>query len=696
MAQRLSIGERIVADGLRVQALLKHARLVGGVYTMGFENCLVLTNDLWKHEAGGIPQHCFLLATAMDPGTAPEVVEDEEVVLLRVVGPAPLPDETELVAVRVEAMRDIVTAGGTEASAAPGAILDVLTRNEIQFSALSAKILGTFYESEVGDRPLLRFGSDIETFYSASRYKVYKPHGESLSIVASYPEMTLQEAEEFVESGTEPARVRIGTVRYTSSERSRQRDAGTGITTAVPVAVNIEDFIAMKTAVFGMTRMGKSNAMKTLATAIFDHSQRTGRKIGQLLFDPAGEYANINVQDQTALSQIGSEYVTIFRFGASEGEPGVKPLSTNFFSDETIGVTWEIITAGLSHHTSNYVRAFLAANVIGPKQRTADNWSDWERARRRRAALYATLLKAGFRAPGKWSVTFGANKDVVQAVNEVLEEGGRDRVQSRDRALRLDAENLEGWMEALVGARGAGADLGDWIDADMETVLTMFRGSVGSGYILLAPLRVFHAPTSTRDYAEQVLDELVEGRIVIVDLSMGGENVLKYISERIMMHILTDAARRFAEGQNPHDLQILLEEAHYLFNRDRFMKATEADPYVRLAKEAAKFKIGLIYATQEVTSVDPIILSNTSNWVVTHLNNRAEVRELSKYYEFADFEELIMRAEDVGFARLKTRSGRYIVPVQIDKFSHEMIDDARLAAAAAGEYRERGEHAVPD
>ena len=695
MAQRLSIGERIVADGLRVQALLKHATLVGGVYTMGFETCLVLTNDLWKHEAGGIPQHCFLLATAMDPGTAPEVVEDEEVVLLRVVGPAPLPDETELVAVRVEAMRDIVTAGGAQASTAPGAILDVLTRNEIQFSALSAKVMGTFYESGVGDRPLLRFGSDIETFYSASRYKVYKPHGESLSIVASYPEMTVQEAQEFMESGREPARVRIGTVRYTSSERRRQRDAGSRITTAVPVTVNIEDFIAMKTAVFGMTRMGKSNAMKTLATAIFDHSQRTGRKIGQLLFDPAGEYANINVQDKTALSQIGSEYVAIFRFGASEGEPGVKPLSTNFFSDDTIGVTWEIITAGLSHHTSNYVRAFLAANVIGPEQRE-DDWSEWERARRRRAALYATLLKARFRAPTGWSVRFAANQDVVRAVNNVLHEEARDPVEPQGGALRLDAENLEAWMEALVEARDAGTVPADWIDADMEAVLTMFRGSVGSGYRLLAPLRVFHAPSATKDYAEQVLDELIKGRIVIVDLSMGGENVLKYISERIILHIVTDAARRFAEGLAPHDLQIFLEEAHYLLNRDRFMKATEVDPYVRLAKEAAKFKIGLIYATQEVTSVDPIILSNTSNWIVTHLNNRVEVRELSKYYEFADFEELTMRAEDVGFARLKTRSGRFIVPTQIDKFSHDMIEAAGLAAHAAAEYREQADHALPD
>ena len=89
-----SLGSRIVAADMRIQRLLTESAIVGGIYTMGYDECLVLTNDLWKREAGGVPQHCFLLASAFTPGEAPEA-EDEEVILLRVVGPATLPTESQ-------------------------------------------------------------------------------------------------------------------------------------------------------------------------------------------------------------------------------------------------------------------------------------------------------------------------------------------------------------------------------------------------------------------------------------------------------------------------------------------------------------------------------------------------------------------------------------------------------------------------
>jgi len=682
MAIRPTLGEQLITANLRLHSLLAQSTLVGGIYTMGYADCLVLTNDIWKHGAGGIPQHCFLLATAFLPGQAPHA-DEEEIILLRVAGPAQLPAEDELVAIRAEAMREIVTTTGRASAAEPAAIVDVLTRNEMQFSALKAKVLGTFFETDVNGSALLSFGSDIESYHSASRYRVYKPFGASLAAIASYPEVTREEELRRQEAGTEPQRVRIGTIRYTSTPRRGIAAPDQEAPSAVPVRVNIEDFIALKTAIFGMTRLGKSNTMKIIATAVFEHSMLSHEPIGQLLFDPAGEYANVNVQDQTALSQIGPDYVTVFRYGARPDEPGLRPLSLNFYSDETIEVGWSVICSGLAWRApqAGYIRDFLAADVVGPE--TDEDRSEWTRARQRRAALFATLRKAGFQPPRDLRVRLAAGQEVREAVNGKLRDAGRTPVEGdRHGVISLDREYLLHWFEALNQARSDPHFPADWVDTRMASILAMLEAAGIRGYRELQTFLVFHSPHRRTDYAQEILDELVAGKIVIVDLSRGTETVLQYASERIVNHILIDSAARFAAGQEPRRIQIYIEEAHRLFGRDRMKMPDEADPYVRLAKEAAKFKIGLVYATQEVSSVDPVILSNTSNWVVTHLNNHAEVRELSKYYDFEDFAQLTLQAEDVGFVRLKTKSGRYIVPTQVDLFDPERIQRARRVAIA--------------
>ena len=90
----------------------------------------------------------------------------------------------------------------------------------------------------------------------------------------------------------------------------------------------------------------------------------------------------------------------------------------------------------------------------------------------------------------------------------------------------------------------------------------------------------------------------------------------------------------------------MIEEAHNLFSSEKYKN--ELDVWVRLAKEASKLKIGMLYATQEVTGVDHQVLANTKNWVVAHLNNSREVNELGKFYDFKAFGDAIISDEDIG------------------------------------------------
>lgn len=244
------------------------------------------------------------------------------------------------------------------------------------------------------------------------------------------------------------------------------------------------------------------------------------------------------------------------------------------------------------------------------------------------------------------------------------------------------AEALVDWLVAKKEAGDASAT--EWLeDNSIEAILALYNPT-GSrlGWRWLQQLRPFHSPRAVEDYSDRIYRDLVDGKVVIVDLSRGTEQVLQLLSERIINYLLAQATERFTSGREPHSMQIVMEEAHRLFDRKAY-DSDSPNPYVRLAKEAAKLKIGLIYATQEVTAVAPAVLANTSNWIVAHLNNTKEISTLSRYYDFKSFEASILSSEDRGFVRIKTRSGKFIVPVQVSKFDRQMINEARADAGLA-------------
>src|SRR5206468_4412906 len=124
------------------------------------------------------------------------------------------------------------------------------------------------------------------------------------------------------------------------------------------------------------------------------------------------------------------------------------------------------------------------------------------------------------------------------------------------------------------------------------------------------------------------------GQIVIVDLSQGEESTQRLYSERICRSIFNDCLNRFIHAVPNNFIQFYFEEAHNLFPKKDDKDLSQI--YNRLAKEGAKLSIGIIYATQEVSSISSNILKNTQNWFVAHLNNTDELKEIEKYYDYED------------------------------------------------------------
>ncbi len=639
--------------------LIQTENFVGWTYAIDYEHAHVMTNDLWKFQALGIPNNCFLLAATFNPDEMSNVSDDErEVILLRVVGSARLPQDDDLVRTKIQFFQERKQVFPDE-----GRDIDDITLNQLQFGGLKCRVLGTFFTAD----DELWLGSDLESFATAARLNVYRPHGDTLERIVNYVDphrrRSMQEEAARLGLGAAIQPFRIGTVRYTSTDRLHRRDPRAEI---VPVLVQPSDFLARRTAVLGMTRTGKSNMIKQMVAVVKRVAGESGARIGQIIYDINGEYANANQQDRGAIADIYPADTVRYRMLEA---PGFEELRTNFYEqlNEGFGIIQRELEAA-NRVTTDYVRAFVNLSLDQPDQRERGDYVRWQV----RVAAYKTLLyAAGFPPPANHRVFFSANQQVRSAVDGQAGQTFDDP----SRGLSL-ADSLE-WFKALrevnlrapiMSSSGSGKP---WVDDTLQTLIDMIaqRGAGGfiSGHRILADALKYHSPRRTTEVADEIYGHLVDGRIVILDLSVGDARIREKVSTQIAAKIFQNSMNVFVKGRTPANIVVYIEEAHNLIGRS--MDLTETWP--RMAKEGAKYRIALVYATQEVSSMHPNILANTENWFITHLNNIKEIKELAQFYDFADFGQSLIRAQDVGFARVKTLSSPFVIPAQIDKFDPE-------------------------
>lgn len=605
----------------------KDENFVGHLYDLNYDMANVIINDQHKIDVKGVPQGCFLMAFYNN-----EIIKNRtEGILLRAIGTADIPQKKEI----IESMTDSYM---SQQEARRDIEPDVYTKNFYQWNGLSCRVLGTFFFDK---NKKLCFGTDMENFIAAHNYKVYKPRKNEIDII-------INENADFKDS---EAREKFGTLRYSSSN-SYDED-GEYVS---EVYLRTNDIIARRSAFFGMTRMGKSNTIKIIISAIesLNKSKSQNEKIGQIIFDINGEYTFSNEQDKGSIYEKFKDNVLRFSTSLKKTEQysDVKVVQYNFYNDETLEESFNLLCDELLLiKTADYFKDFRSIDIT---QESEDR--EEQSAINRKRAIYKCILKrAGFEQRDDYKLKFyrftleNKEQDKIDKENNKPHEG----ISIKDACKYFDNVDL------------SKTDKKYQDDKQYAALLKVFQAKSVSGYKALMDLKSLHSLEGGNDYKKDIDSALREEKIILVDLSTAStETQQKYI-DRLCSYIFAKSMEKFTNEETPDYIQMYFEEAHNIFPKD---DKDLTNIYNRLAKESAKLKIGISYSTQEVSSVAPSILKNTQNWFISHLNNKDEVKTLEKYYDFADFSQSIIRNSDIGFARVKLFSNNFIIPVQIDKF----------------------------
>lgn len=673
--------------------LIQENQYIGELYSINYETAKIQIHDSDRQKVGGIPSLSFLIASRIEPN-ADKIDyknEDTSLILLRVMDAAQLPNNSEAERIRVETAQRVSGETGKHWDSQDA--MDSKTKVYLGYAAIECRIIGTFFldlndTQNENSRLDLKFGCDISNYYPNRGLKVYKPSGEALKMIVNYLDPSTEE--KYRKTYNNVSRVQLGNIRYASTNRRYQN------IDTVPVSIFPNDLLAQKSAIFGMTRTGKSNTLKIIAKSVYElrypqSTNDTPLKIGQIILDPNGEYANENVQDNnSALKNIWQlrngvrkeDEVVTYGITTHPNDPDRRLMLLNFYLDNNLQIGKDIINSLLSEETSAYFNNFIQVS-FGEVPDTSDR-SASTRHNRRILAYRSVLFRAGFTPPQNIKpFTKGLfNKELISALRNSESDNAADyqsaatifsnlnptwgqladAFQNLDKFIRDKRSGYTDFESAYVNRPNRSGER--WADEDFKKIIGIFQYPNGTRKIGQA--RVQHTETTNTDYAEDVYNDLVAGKLVIIDQSSGEPDINKSSAERIMWTIFRKNQEAFRRGDQPCKIIMYVEEAHNILPSGSDLDLQNV--WVRTAKEGAKYNIGLVYSTQEVSSIQKNVLKNTANWFIGHLNNTDETKELCKYYDFVDFEKSIRRTQDKGFLRVKTLSNYFVIPVQVKLF----------------------------
>lgn len=622
-------------------------RFVGYVLDLNYDTITIITSDPFKMAVGGVPRNSLLIMT---PAVQEKIVTPH-FTLLRVLDAAPTPLSKDTQQTYFELQKKSMPE------------LDIFTQSELQWGALNTGVLGMFYPHPE-KQDAVEFSGDMNNFVSAHKYRVYAPDDAILNLVIN----TLVATDN---------RFQIGNLRLTECRLPLPDKTLPN----VPVFVSPKDFLASRTAMFGKTRLGKSNVVKLIAQSIIDATKASKEfSAGQLVFDINGEYANDNPQDgNLSLRKVNEEACEVYALQKKDETPS-KPLKLNFYEQPNSALAvLESLLAQDNRGKANYVRSFMSVSLSDLDEIDAMNdEGDKNRAIRKIQLFWAILKKAGFEVnpdtlvqilpKGTSASKFDAGFSDTLRLNaySLAERAVPNHIRNIDEMV-TDFEVMAKFRQAKPEDKSlissSKKPIFDPDDIAMLDFLSPKGG--GSGVSIIQPYRNYH-DSKADNFVKNILDSLDKSKTVILDLGNAHPTLLTYFSDLLSKAVFSHQVNKFSNNKlGKHFIQVYFEEAHNLFPRNNDVTTI----YSRFAKEGAKYHIGVVYSTQSPSTINNDLLAQTENFFIAHMSSQDETNALAKMnFAYESMKEDILRAKTPGYMRMLTRSHRFVVPMQAIKF----------------------------
>ncbi|MDE0641076.1 DUF87 domain-containing protein [Bacillus sp. CNPSo 3703] len=620
-------------------------RFIGYVLDLGYDTAKIITSDPYKIAVGGIPRGSFLIL-AIDErdeqGNPIQTGLPPHFTLLRVKSVSSTPLSNQVQQTYFELHKKSMPE------------LDIWTQAELQWGALECDVIGMFYPKP-SDKNLVEFSGDVNNVVSAHKYKVFSPDKDLLDLILN----GLVNKENQQHLGVfRPTECQVGLLNNNYPE----------------LKISIEDFKGRRTAMFGKTRLGKSNVVKVLADAIIRTSTTT-QNVGQLIFDINGEYANDNPQDgNKSLASAHTNNCVVYALNPRN--PSFKELKLNFAEQPESALP--IIKSFLErdNHTSNYIKSF--GNIELPSILEIKSEADKGkkiRNIRKIQMFWAVLKSAGFNLDESKLVSLNLSIGQINKFNPGLKKDLRNEVYGGTPP--VSPNNLNDLIKEfsllatfIQNNKSSNLLMGSsepLFDQDAIALLNFLNPASGSGTQILTSYRHYHSP-SAGDFITEIIQLLNDGKTVILDLGNASEDVRKYFSDMLSKAVFASQEDKFVSNTlSNHFIQLYFEEAHNLFPNNNKENTTV---YHRFAKEGAKFHIGMVYSTQSPSTISQELLVQTENFFVGHLASTHEANALSKLqHTFNGLEDDIKKSRTPGYMRILTNSHRFVIPVQVKKFT---------------------------